>query len=360
MTYDPIVRPELWKANPDFFARRTHFVDHLAPIWKALDNSEKGKFYVPDVLLEYTRSQGIEDCVGIRSLSSRNNLVVRPPGKSPIVTCAYGDMEQAYHSYNTRPLILMEHGVGLSFNHPGYGGGEGLRRRVSLFLAPNKNIYDKTHRTFPNAPQVIVGTPKMDTTICKRPEKKEKPVIAISFHWNGKAVCPEAGNALNHYLPILPFLAAKYTIVGHGHPKIMERLIPMYKEWGITDIEPDFDKVLERCDIYINDASSTLYEFSCTGKPVIILNAPWFRRYVKYGIRFWDYTNIGIQVNEPEDLFTAIDKTIANPAKYYSQRCKMVEELYPYLGHSAERAAQAITKYIRSKRNGTTFIFEQT
>lgn len=356
MTYAPIVRSELWNYKPDFFARRTHFIDHIAPIWKELD--EKGNFYVPSSLEEYAMNSGIDNLIVLpRHNSARSPMTVRPPGTGTIVTCAYGDMEQAWHSYALRPLILMEHGVGLTFNHPGYAGGEGLRRKVSLFLAPNKFIHDKTARTFPDAPQVIIGTPKLDTTICERPKKRSNPIVGIAFHWDGKAVCPEAGNALKHYIDVLPELANKFSIIGHGHPKIIDKLVPLYKSCGITHIETDFDKVMERCDVYINDASSTMYEFACTGKPVIILNAPWFRRNVYHGIRFWDYTDIGINVNISNKLIPAIQDTINHPEQFYVERCNMIKDLYPYMGQSAKRAAQAITTFIRSKRDGTDFSF---
>ena len=357
--YAPIARTKLYGMPPDFFARRTHFVDHLAPIWNELNgHKEKGIFYVPRYLYEYARDRGLK-VQAIPPRAGRKDINVRPPGNGPLVACAYNDMEQGYLSYAQRPLILMEHGVGLSFGHPGYGGGIGLRKRVCLFLAPNQNIYNKTSGVFPEAPQVIIGTPKMDAYQPVMPVKKENPVIGISFHWNGKHVCPEAGNALDHYLEILPELAARFTLVGHGHPKIIDKLIPIYQNCGITTIERDFSKVLEMCDIYINDASSTLYEFSCTGKPVIILNAPWFRRDVHHGIRFWQYTDIGVNVDDPVQLVPAVKKTIAHPAQFYKQRLKMVEDLYPYIGCSAKRAAQAITTFLRSKYNGTAFDSEQ-
>jgi hypothetical protein len=354
--YAPMVHKPSWKLKPDFFARRTHFIDHLLPVWKELRPSERGTFYIPESLEEYAALKDF-DFQTLHSISVRGNkLLVRPPGMTPLVCCAYNDMEQGWHQFAMRPFFLMEHGVGLSFEvHPGYGGGEGLRSRVSLFLPPNQNIYDKTAKTFPSAPQVIIGTPKMDNIRPTKPMAKDKPIVGISFHWNGSAVCPEAGNALDYYLEVLPELAEQFYVIGHGHPKIINKLIPIYRDCGITDIELDFNKVMERCDIYINDASSTMYEFSCTGKPVIILNAPWFRRDVHWGIRFWDYTDIGICVDKPVELLPAVRKTAEYPSQHYPQRLKMIEELYPYLGHSAKRAARAITEYIRSKRDGTAF-----
>lgn len=358
--YNPIVRSDLYKLPLDFFARRTHFIDHIVPIWFLLKDDEKGFFYVPEHLMEYATDLGIPAVPLKPPNNKKNKLSVRPPGKTPMLTCAYDDMGCAFQQYAYRPLFLMEHGVGLSFEtHPGYGGGRGLRRRVALFLPPNKIIRGKTRKTFPDAPQVIIGTPKMDWVRARKPERKKKPVICISFHWDGKKVTAEAGNALNHYIDILPELSEKFDMIGHGHPKIIDKLVPIYEACGITEIEHDFDNVLKNCDIYINDASSTLYEFACTGKPVIFMNAPWFDRNKDWGIRFWNYTDIGVNVDEPEDLIPAIVRTIKNPAEFYDQRLRMIDHLYPYIGQSAGRTADALNTFLESKRNGTTFDFTQ-
>jgi hypothetical protein len=348
--YMPIANVSFYRQAPDFFARRTHFIDHLAPIWNCLDDF-RGKFYVPEELVVYASSKGIK-AHGLKS-ATRKTLSVAPPGMTPIVCAAYNDLEMAYNAYNRRPLILMEHGVGLCFSDysPGYAGGMGLRKRVCLFLAPNKYIRDKTARTFPTAPQAIIGTPKMDPIVWNPPkEKLINPTIAVSFHWDGKMICPEAGNALAHYIDILPELAKRYKIIGHGHPKIIDKLLELYDRVGITDVERDFDKVMEKADIYINDASSTAYEFCITGKPTILLNAPWFDRKAKHGIRFWDYTGFAPHVNEPSELFQVIDKTIEDPTEYETERRKMVKDLYPFVGSSAQVAATAIQTFMESKR----------
>jgi hypothetical protein len=355
--YSPLARKENFSFPIDFFARRTHFVDHIAPIWNELGEQYKGVFYVPQSILGYA-SGLVDKTVGLKPIGS-SAIRVSPHGRNPILTCAYGDLERAISSFPTRAHILMEHGVGLSFGHPGYGGGEGLRRRVNLFLAPNKNIYNKTHKTFPQAPQCIIGTPKMDGIVPSIPVYKKDPVVGISFHWNGEKVCPEAGNALEYYMEVLPELSGNFRVIGHGHPKIIDKLRSIYRACCIDEIEPDFSKIMQRCDIYVNDASSTMYEFSCTGKPVVILNAPWFRKDVYHGIRFWDYTNIGIQVDNPADLIGAITETAKYPERHYENRLNMINDLYPYLGSSSKRAAQAIVSFIRSKRNGTAFKVEE-
>jgi hypothetical protein len=329
----------------DFFARRPHFVDHLAPAWKAMD--WRGKFYVPAYLYDYAVSQGLE--VTALEPIGTNPLEVVPPGFAPLVTCAYHDMQLAINARSQRRMILMEHGVGLVFgcNHPGYAGGLGMRRKVNLFLAPNEYIRAKTAKSLPNASQVVIGTPKLDSWAeAKEPRMPKKPTICISFHWDGSGIEPEAGTAWMHYQEFLPTLAKEkgFKLIGHGHPKAIDNLAGEYENMGI-EVVRDFREVMQRADIYVNDASSTMFEFCVTGKPVVIMNAPWFRKNKRFGIRFWDYSDIGPQVEGPEELVNAIEMMIKYPEQFSGQRQKMVQDLYPHLGYAAKRAAVAIQAY---------------
>jgi hypothetical protein len=348
---------KLIKNQPiDFFARRTHFIDHMALTWMALPPRMRGKFYIPDLLRNYAVKRGIhpDTLELLRCKSDKPTSCAEPPfSRRVVVTSAYGDLAIVAR-YNERPLILMEHGVGLTFNKKdgttadGYGGGEGLRSCVSLFLAPNEYIAKKTHITFPDAAQVIIGTPKLDPwaeDFTNRKKKRpEDPVVCISFHWDGSAVAPEAGNAFEYYRKSLPTLANKYIVIGHGHPKVLDKLIPYYQRAGI-EIVKDFRDVMERADVYINDASSTLYEFCVTGKPVVVLNAPWFRRNVYHGLRFWDYCDPGPECNSPAELIDCIEEALSDPIQQRMKRRKYVNILYPHLGEATRVAARAIRDF---------------
>jgi len=333
----------------DFFARRTHFIDHLAPIWKAMD--WRGKFYVPAGLVDYARAEGVE-AIGLESQTG-DPMAVVPPGGTPLVTCAYHGMMQTLTARPQRRVILMEHGVGITFGptHNGYAGGQGMRRKVKLFLAPNEYIRNKTAKSLPHAAQVIIGTPKLDEWAGKFEEGAQrkaegKPVVCVAFHWDGSRVEPEAGTAYPAYKSILSELArqSRFTLIGHGHPKAMEMYAADYEAMGIEAVW-DFREVMRRADLYINDCSSTMYEFLVTGKPVILLNAPWFRKEKRFGIRFWDYTDIGPQVNEAEELLSAIEMMLKYPGQFLAARAKAVHELYPHMGTAATRAAAAIEGY---------------
>jgi CDP-glycerol glycerophosphotransferase (TagB/SpsB family) len=173
-------------------------------------------------------------------------------------------------------------------------------------------------------------------------------VIAIAFHWGERqAHPPESGTAWEHYREILPDLAKRYQVIGHGHPLARATYRREFERVGIEWVA-DFRDVLRQADLYINDLSSTMYEFVATGKPVIILNAPWFRRRVSWGIRFWDYSNVGINVEDPSQLFDAIDRTFADYETIcLDERRSAVRDLYPYLGRSAARAVDVLLGYLK-------------
>lgn len=344
------------KAPIDFFARRPHFIDHLAPIWSKLSPEYRGKFYVPDHLTPHALRRGV-DPEGLTPQDPRSKFSIRfPAGDSPVLTAAYGDL-QVVEDQTDRPLFLMEHGVGLTFDVngatvAGYGGGRGSRRHVCLFLSPNDYIDKKTLRTYPDANTRIIGTPKMDpwANFEKLDRGDKKPIVAISFHWDGSQIgAPEAGNALDFYRNEIPKAGKDFTLMGHGHPKIIDKLKAFYGKWGIPVIE-DFEDVLRIADIYVNDCSSTMYEFCVTDKPVVVLNCPAFRRRRHHGIRFWDYSDVGLAVEKREDLWPTVLSTIRNPDVRAEQRRKAVADLYPYLGTSAQRAADVMQEFLNDAR----------
>jgi hypothetical protein len=359
--------PKNWAVPVDFFARRSNYVDHLAPIWFALDESLRGSFYVPAIIADHAIRKGIEVTV-LHPPGINNKLDVAPAGKGPLVTCAYGDLQIAERRNPHRAQIFMQHGVGLSFPHNGYAGGTGMQREVSLFLDPNQHTRDMVARVFPHKPGYVIGTPKLDSYITTKtpppapPQmgtfgEGRKPVVCISFHWDGSAIAPEAGNAFAHFRHSLHELGQQeqITVIGHGHPRMMGVLDPFYRSCGIEPVW-EFDEVMERADLYVNDCSSTMYEFLVTGKPVVIMNAPQFRRGVNLGLRFWEYTDIGPQVDEPGDLLAAISGQLSavrdGQDPYTEARKRAVRDLYPYLGQAAQRAADVIEKFINTKRPG--------
>jgi len=330
----------------DFFARRPHYLDHLAPIWNALPPSRRGSFHVIRELEPYARQELQDGCIELYEGGI-------PPGDNPIVTAAYGDLNKVIRNPN-RKIITVEHGVTQGFGGAAYPNAEiGNRARVDLALLPNEYVADRFRAARSGStPCEVIGTPKMDPFLpflfpVTRPVNLDAPVIAIAFHWgNKRSQPPESGSAFEHYRATIPQLAKRYHLIGHSHPLASDDHRQTMTHAGIEWVS-DFREILNRADMYLNDLSSTMYEFLVTGKPVVILNAPWFRRSVRWGIRFWDYSDVGPMVESPEQLFDVIDETIREYRSIcVDERRRAVADLYPYAGQSAQRAAEVLERYL--------------
>lgn len=306
---------------------------------------QRGRFTVPSELLEYAyEALGGGDLL---QLEAYNEGTLS--GENPVLVCSYGDIARAARR-SSRKIVHMEHGTGHAFGTAPYpNGARGRRDQVDLFLAPNEYTA-RLIRSVRRTRVEVIGTPKMDDWVSPIPHSTffdRRPVIAIAFHWGDRhSRPPESGSAWEHYKEILPALRDRYHLIGHGHPLATEEFQQQFERLEIEWV-PDFQEVLRRADLYINDLSSTLYEFLLTGKPVVVLNAPWFRREMHWGIRFWDYSGVGINVWDPANLFDAIDRTIAQCGTIrLAERHQAIVDLYPFPGNSAQRAADVLSQWM--------------
>jgi glycosyltransferase involved in cell wall biosynthesis len=176
----------------------------------------------------------------------------------------------------------------------------------------------------------------------------DPPVVAVSFHWDGPAF-PETKTSFPHFQPALPALKQSFKVIGHGHPRIMNYLAAEYRRLGI-EVVRDFGDVLKRADVYCTDNSSTLFEFASTGRPVVVMNAPWYRRDVRHGLRFWDCADVGIQVDRPEDLVSAVVRALEDPSEQQVLRRAAVDKVYGvHDGTAAKHAAEAILQTLEKR-----------
>src|SRR3990172_4209684 len=91
----------------DFYASLPHYVDHMAPVFHALSKECRGYFYVPKGLYEYSRERHQINATIIYSSGPM------PTGR-PLLTAGYTDMVMANRQDRKRPMVLMEHGLGIT------------------------------------------------------------------------------------------------------------------------------------------------------------------------------------------------------------------------------------------------------
>lgn len=321
----------------DFFAREAHFLDHLVPIWHALPQERRGTFYTEKQFLPRAKDQGIDRAQQYERARDASG------SKLPLsVVASYWDLKQSREL--GRLTVIAEHGAGQSYL--GVQSGSYLRSTdragVVAILVPGDYQAAISQEVHPAIPTYAIGVPKLDRYHKKDCLPKEgKGVIAFSTHWDCK-VCPETRSSLRHYRKALPELNKDFKLIGHAHPRFAGVMEAVYLKHGIEYV-PDFADLIERAEVYICDNSSTIFEWASLDRPVVILNAPWYRRDVEHGLLFWEFRDIGVQVDQPRDLPGAIKKALSDPSEIAQRRREIVEQVYgPCDGHAAQRAAQAL------------------
>lgn len=245
--------------------------------------------------------------------------------------------------HGRRPAVFVEHGAGQTYlgstmaNYPGGSNRESVR----LFICPSERVANLNRARYPNAEYAVVGCPRLDRWHSgERIPRKE--TVAVAFHWP-VSIPPEAGSAWEHYAAALGRLRAVFgRVIGHAHPRIFKALSGAYRAVGIEPVQ-DVDEVFERASVLAVDNSSVGWEAMSVGIPVVWLNAPWYRRHVEHGLRFWALADSGVQVDEPSDLVGGIALALADPQQVRERREAAVEEVYAFRdGKAARRAADAI------------------
>lgn len=315
------------RAPYDFHASERQYVDHLTPIWKRLLNAERGRFTVPHQLLEHARDRGVVDAI-----------VGVPVRRSP-VPLVVAAVQDSYHD-RTRPIVFVEHGAGQTYDsrHTAYSGGPD-RDHVRLFLCPSRAVADRNRAAYPATPAIVIGCPKLD----ELPEfiATEPPTVAISFHWNC-GVTAESRWAYPHFRSALEQVPDGLTVLGHGHPRVFNWLAPYYEHAGIEPVR-DFEEIRRRAEVYVCDNSSTIFEFAAGGRPVVLMNSPGYRREVSVGLRFWEFADVGLNVESPQDLWSTVFEALIDTPALARRRAEVSRSVYGELdGQAALRGVQAI------------------
>lgn len=336
----------------DAIACERQFIDHMAPVWRLLRPPYRGRFLTDASLVEHAHAKGIEDAEAIDADALRRSShppKARPGAGPQAFVVSIGDTKIA-RRLGYRRFAFMEHGAGQAYigergtrgRHQSYSGGMD-REDTELFMVPNAYSADLWRRAYPAARVEIVGCPRLDDL--PRREPGPGPVVALSFHWPAY-VAPEAGTALGHYFTAIGGLAKRFKVIGHAHPKgdWPVKMAQYYRRWGIEFVG-DFDDVCRRADVYVCDNSSTIFEFAATGRPVVLLNAPQYRRDVEHGLRFWSAATVGIQVDHPAGLIQAVQDALSDPIEQRVARESALAQVYGLRTNGAQAAAAALTDW---------------
>jgi hypothetical protein len=342
----------------DFLACERHNFSHLRPIWDTLPSGHRGVFHILTQLDREEKFIGLDEIDNLRVFESPNELTVSlNNGIGLLVTSTFYDH---FLPEISRPLVFVAHGGGQTYI--GQYEYQMSRKNYILDMVPNESMANVFDKRYPFSKKVVIGSPKMDKWhLTFNKPNNLKPVIAISFHFDRKAI-PESSTAWPYFQNILPQLAKQndWTILGHGHPRMIDTLAPHYEQLGI-EIVRDFDDVLKRADLYICDHMATLYEFASTDRPVVVLNAPWYRRDVEHGLRFWEHADVGINCDHPDDLFKTIELALTDPEDQQKKRKKAVRGVYAYTdGKASQRSAQVIVSLAKSVFDKPFFLYPGT
>jgi hypothetical protein len=266
------------------YASEAHYVEHLSAIWKHLPLQLQGSFFtVPG------RFNGEADDV--------------------FMLAGFNDVTDVL---NNR-IIYVEHGAGQKYAGikedfaRRYHGGQ-HPNRVVAYISPRQEVADSWGR-----PAFAAGSPVCDPyqlfpeTMTDPYNPDSHPVAVITFHFDAPQICPELHSAFDHYADKMPEIVAAlqhqgYTVWGHRHPRF-ERLRGYWDKLGLY--EATVDEVRRYASIVIADNTSVLFEAMYLQRQTIALNAPWFRRDVEHGLRFWDHAPLD-QVDGPDGLIELV------------------------------------------------------
>lgn len=338
----------------DALAYERQFVDHIAPVWRALPASVRGDFIVDPGIETYARGLGLDVKPVPRLNVDRGRPI--PPAvvpHGPALVASYGDTKEA-RRFGYGPLAYIEHGIGQSYGRTGrkangsYSGGTD-RDDTTLFLVPGPDPAERWRAAYPDARVAIIGSPHAEELPARVPGPG--PVVAVSFHWPAPySVSPYAGTAVADYHPAIPWLAERWSVIGHAHPKgdWQGRVRRVFDRAGLPFVE-DFAEVCRRADVYVCDNSSTIYEFAATGRPVVVLNAStWHRNGPELGLRFWAASHVGINVNDRYDLVAAVERALEDRVPDRLMREDALSKVYGYREGAADRAVGALLDWLGS------------
>ncbi len=314
----------------DVTASLPHYYDHMLPIFEQLPERLRGNVLELETPCRYP---------------ARNRVAM---------VAGYIDAKRLQAS---NPMIYVEHGAGQAYlgdqktaTLPSYSGGASRHRSIVGYVCPSVAVAERWAPT----PAVAAGCPKMDRWIFTEPKVPRS--VCFAWHWDAgerRTLSPEMRSAWAHWQPVLGHLAnifrnEGWLVFGHAHPRWGGTLRKPMEAAGLTVLDTDAE-VFDNVGVLFVDNSSIGYEFALLGRPTFWMNAPWYRRDVHHGLRFWDVVP-GIQLDHPSDLYgLTLDEWVECAAVDAHSVVPDVYAPWSQLGEASARAAEWITELIDSK-----------
>lgn len=322
----------------DLYASRPHYASHMLPIWRALPRHLRGLIISPRPTDWWARDE----------------LPAKPEPDVVTMVAGYCDLQALA---GRGPLIYVEHGAGqtypgdpVSAGDPSYSGGYD-HDEVVLYVAPSTTVAARWHDCYPDASVIVAGCPLLDVWHRgdRAFEQLERPTVALTFHWDCTLI-PETRSAFRHYEPelarsVAAWRAQGFDVVGHGHPRVYDALSAVWAELDVPQRQLGW--IYDHADLLIGDNTSVLYEFASLDRDVLCLNAPWYRREVEHGLRFWKHVP-GLQADHAEGMTRIatllLQRDTGALAGSSIMRRGAVAEAYAHVdGYASWRAAAAIS-----------------
>lgn len=312
------------------YASLPHYAEHLAPILAALPDGVRGGMWAP--------------------MDGRAWGPMLPPAleHSDDVFMVAG-LQDAQHFAGRKRLVYVEHGAGQTYvgaeDHGSYSGGNHDGLGVRLYIAPSETVAARWRARGSRA--VAVGCPRLDARLAatgSAPKRAE--TVVFTWHWWCE-LAPEAQSAFPHYETTLPMLINRLRddgvlVMGHGHPRYLPRLARFYQEVARVPWVRTLDEAFDQAPVLVADNTSALYEAAACGIPTVVVNAPWYRRHVEHGLRFWSHVP-GPQVDDIVAMYDAITAALIDPTFGLDLRERAADHAYAHRdGKAGARAAAAI------------------
>jgi hypothetical protein len=295
-----------------------HYAQHVLQVWRHLPDHLRG-----------------EMVTGQLSGRARFDL------DDIVMVGGYYDIDRA----RGHRVIYVEHGAGQSYpgdrktaTHPAYHGSDHPGNVIG-YISPRPEVAKAWGR-----PAFAAGSPVCDPYVDVVP----RHVAVFAFHWDCHIV-PETRSAYMHYADHLELMIghvrdADLEVVACTHPRDI-RMPIVWRNLGVERVPASV--ALSEATLVIADNTSLAYELCNLDRSAIALNAPWYRRDVHHGLRFWDAPH-GLPIDHPDEFLALDIASYVGSREAATFTLRAATAAYGPLidGHAGERAAQWIVDLV--------------